>query len=186
MRIFSRFCLFDKRRGSYLKDAPAAVFKLSAICFLSQFDAMDGNSAGQPQRGALFGPWPCHSDGTSTVPPLDRVQVNKIRSHLSQIFVAETHDCHLVQAIREQLLPSQIYQLIHASADSITWDVKPLIEPVWPSAPQTTALPTPTSTPPYGEAANNEWGPPKGPWLSPSPSPWLDALQSGLPARSQP
>ena len=147
---------------------------------------MDGNSAGQPQRGALFGPWPCHSDGTSTVPPLDRVQVNKIRSHLSQIFVAETHDCHLVQAIREQLLPSQIYQLIHASADSITWDVKPLIEPVWPSAPQTTALPTPTSTPPYGEAANNEWGPPKGPWLSPSPSPWLDALQSGLPARSQP
>ena len=82
---------------------------------------MDGNSAGQPQRGALFGPWPCHPDGTSTVPPLDRVQVNKIRSHLSQIFVAETHDCHLVQAIREQLLPSQIYQLIHASADSITW-----------------------------------------------------------------
>ena len=91
-----------------------------------------------------------------------------------------------LQAIREQLLPSQIYQLIHASTDSITWDVRPLVEPAWPSAPQTTALPTPTSMPPYGEAANTEWGPPRGPWLSPSPTPWLDALQSGLPAKSQP
>ena len=73
-------------------------------------------------RGALNAPWPCHAGGSSTVPAADRAQVDRLIEALQVIYEPQSETAHLVQAIRESAPPRQIYKMLKALFESISWD----------------------------------------------------------------
>ena len=76
-------------------------------------------------RAALQAPWPCHPDGTSSVPARDRVQVDRIATALRVLHEPESHSSHIVQAIRESFAPQHTYRILKVVAESISWDSSP-------------------------------------------------------------